>query len=527
MVDLGTDGQTARQPAIRFRNVWKTYIENIPVLSGVNLDVPHGMVTALVGANGSGKSTLVKILSGYHAPDKDSQIWIDGQLVEGHVSPEVARAAGLRFVHQDSVLVHGLSVLDNMLIGNYRTGFANHIHWAEERASVQATLDRWDIDVDVMDDPRNLSLATVAKLAVLRAIRTTGDEHLSGLILDEPTAALGRDDAREVLSWMRELAVKENVGVLLIGHRIEEILSASDKVAVLRSGQIVAEEPSNRLNRQGLVQHIIGRPIESFYPDRGDTVSDEPALDVKQLSGRGVSTMSFSLGKGEVLGVTGLPGSGFEDVPYLLMDPSSGAHGSMLLAGKELDIRWSSIAARVRHGLSLVPDDRKRRALATQLSLRENLSLPRVKSFIRRGLLRRTDEANEAESLMRKYGVKASSPGVSASSLSGGNQQKVVLAKWMSTKPSVLIVHEPTQGVDVGAKAEIFQLIATSAAAGMSTMIVSVEYEDLAHLCDRVLVMGDGHVTSELSGSQLTTHNLTAAVFMASHNKSANDRSAA
>ncbi|MCU1607274.1 MAG: Monosaccharide transporter ATP-binding protein family [Modestobacter sp.] len=508
-------------PAIRLRDVVKTYVVGIPVLSGVDLDVPHGLVTALVGANGCGKSTLVKILSGYHAPDKGSQIWINGQEVEGHVSPEAARAAGLRFVHQDSTLVHGLSVLDNMLVGNYRTGFGYHIRWAAERASVQAELDRWHIDVDVRDDPRDLPLATVAKLAIVRAMRTTGDEHLSGLVLDEPTAALGRDDAREMLTWTRELAAREDVGVLLIGHRIEEILSAADKVAVLRSGRIVAEQASAELTRERLVQHIVGRPVDAFYPDRSGTVSDSAALEVAHLRGRGVADLSFSLARGEVLGVTGLPGSGFEDVPYLLMDPASGAQGQLRLGGEDLDPQRSSIATRVDRGMALVPDDRKRRAIATDLSLRENLCLPRLRTFIRRGLLHRSEEATEAERLIDEYGVQASGSRVAASSLSGGNQQKVVLAKWMSTRPSVLVVHEPTHGVDVGAKADIFQLLASAAEAGMSTVIVSVECEDLAHLCDRVLVMGDGHVAAELSGSQLTTDQLTTAVFMAARQDSA------
>jgi ribose transport system ATP-binding protein len=514
-------GSRSGEPAIRLRGVVKTYVTGIPVLSGVDLDVRHGMVTALVGANGCGKSTLVKILSGYHAPDKGSQIWIDGQLVDGHISPEAARAAGLRFVHQDATLVHGLSVLDNMLVGNYRTGFARHIRWADERASVQAELDRWHIDVDVRDDPRDLPLATVAKLAVVRAMRTTGDEHLSGLVLDEPTAALGRDDAREMLTWTRELAARENVGVLLIGHRIEEILSAADTVAVLRSGRIVAEEATADLTRESLVQQIVGRPVDSFYPDRSGTVSDAAALEVTHLRGRGVADLSFSLARGEVLGVTGLPGSGFEDVPYLLMDPASGAQGQVRLAGEDLDPHRTSIATRVARGMALVPDDRKRRAIATDLSLRENLSLPRLRRFVRRGLLRRGEEAAEADRLIGEFGVKAAGSRVAASSLSGGNQQKVVLAKWMSTDPSVLVVHEPTHGVDVGAKADIFQLIASSAAAGMSTVIVSVECEDLAHLCDRVLVLGDGHVATELSGPQLTPDHLTTAVFMAARHEPA------
>jgi ribose transport system ATP-binding protein len=512
MVETQRMARTATDPAIRFRGVSKSYVEGIQVLSGVDLDIPYGAVTALVGANGSGKSTLVKILSGYHAPDSESSIWIDGVSVHGSVTPEVARSAGLRFVHQDAALVSGVSVLENMLVGAYRRAVGGRVRWADERWSVEQLLARWHIeDVDVLADPRELSPATASKLAVLRALRTTGDERITGLVLDEPTAALDHDDSQELLAWVRTLAVRKKVGVLLIGHRIQEILRTADRVAVLRSGRIVLEAPAASLTEESLVREIVGAEIGSFYPDRANIVEQERVLSVAGLMGGRVKGVTFDLHRGEVLGVTGLIGSGFEDIPYLLMDPAAGAIGEIELQGVAVDPDHTSIAERLRQGLALVPAERKRRALAVDLSLRENVVLPRLWSFLRRGRLDRRAEALDTSDLLRRFGVTPPDSGLAASNLSGGNQQKVVLAKWMSVAPAVLIIHEPTMGVDVGAKAEIFRLIAESAQAGLSTLIVSVEYEDLARICDRVLVVSGGLIVAELQGETLAVETITAA----------------
>ena len=510
------DGGPGDQPAIRLRNIRKSYIEGIPVLVDVDLDIPRGQVTALVGANGSGKSTLVKILSGYQAPDAGSEILIGGRRVEGGVHAEEARAAGMRFVHQDAMLVPGVSVLDNMLVGAYRTGFMGRIKWRAERRSVQEMLDRWGIDVDLDRDPGELPLATAAKLAVIRALRTEPGEHISALVLDEPTASLGKADSEELLSWVRELAQREDVGVLLIGHRIDEILGTSDRVAVLRAGRIVVESPAAELTPELLVNQIVGAELESFYPERDAAAeADEGiALRVRGLSHHRLREASFEVRRGEILGVTGLVGSGFEDLPYALVDPELKAEGTMSIGPTEVDLRRTSIAERLALGLALVPADRKNRALALDLSLRENLVLPRLRSFARRGGLDRKLEHTDSIEVLGQFGVRPSDARLAASSLSGGNQQKVVLAKWMTVRPSVLVIHEPTIGVDVGAKSDIFKLIADSAAEGLSTVVASVEYEDLAHLCDRVLVIGDGRIVAELSGEALSTESITAAALM-------------
>jgi len=323
---------------------------------------------------------------------------------------------------------------------------------------------------------------------------------------------LGRDDAAEMLGWVRELARGRDVGVLLIGHRLEEILATADRVAVLRNGRIVADTPVTQLDHDRLVEQIVGRAIDAYYPERG-TETGQPVLQVTDLRGAAVRGISFSVAAGELLGITGLPGSGFEDVPYLLMDPQSGARGELVLAGREIRVATTPVRTRVQAGLALVPADRKRRGLATSVSVTGNVGLPHLRRFRRWAGLSARAEHRLASGVVHDYAVSPADPGAVTGNLSGGNQQKLVIGKWMSTRPRVLVVHEPTQAVDVGAKAEIFRLLADAAADGMAAVVVSVEYDDLAHLCDRVLVVGAGRIVAELAGVELGPESLATAAF--------------
>ncbi|TQK69061.1 sugar ABC transporter ATP-binding protein [Nocardioides sp. SLBN-35] len=497
---------------IELRDVRKSYVPGIAVLQGVDLDVRAGEVTALVGANGSGKSTLVKILSGYHEPDRGSRVRFGDQIMEGHIHPAQARAAGVRFVHQDSRMVTGVSVLENLLVDRLGTASLDRLDWPAERRRAQAFLDEHRITVDVREDAGSVSLADAAKIAIARAAGPESDTGLRALILDEPTAALGRDDAAEMLDWARALARGRGVGVLLIGHRLEEILATADRVAVLRNGRIVADTLVAELDHDRLVEQIVGHAIDAYYPER-EGATGAPVLEVGDLRGGEVRGISFTVAAGEVLGVTGLPGSGFEDLPYLLMDPRAGARGALTVAGREIQVARTPVRTRVQAGLALVPADRKRRALATSVSVTGNVGLPHLRRFRTWSGLSARAEHHLADGVVRDYAVSPADARVITGNLSGGNQQKVVIGKWMSTRPRVLVVHEPTQAVDVGAKAEIFKLLADAAAEGMAAVIVSVEYDDLAHLCDRVLVVGAGRVVAELSGDALSPESLATAAY--------------
>lgn len=497
--------------ALRVRGIRKSYVEGVSVLDGVDLAVPSGRVTALVGANGSGKSTLVKVLSGYHPADAGT-VEIRGRQVAG-ISAELLRSSGVRFVHQESTIVPGLSVVENLAVGGYETR-AGRIRWRREAARVRDLLAEWGIDVDPAADAGTLGSATIAKLGMLKAIRMRPhDEPVHAVVLDEPTAALGQDDAAELLGWLRTMAERRDVGVLFISHRAEEILAYADRVSVLRGGRVVADLATDGLTPDELVAHIVGRSLETYYPVR-DVLIGEPRLVLEQARGGGVAELSLTVRAGETVGVTGAPGSGFEDVPLLLVDPGAAEAGSVTVDGERESLTRASIPRRAQLGMALVPDERKRRALAADLSVRENLALPRLRSFRRGALHRLRQEQRDAQLLVEQFGISPRSIAPAASRLSGGNQQKVVLAKWLSTRPKVLIVHEPTQAVDVGAKAEIFRLLAAAARDGVAVVIVSVEHEDLARLCDRVVVFGAGRVVAELAGDELTADRIATAALV-------------
>jgi ribose transport system ATP-binding protein len=507
-----TGGSGEPSPAFELRKVTKSYVEGVPVLDRLDLSLARGAVTGLVGANGSGKSTLVRLLSGYHRADPGSDLVVDGVSLGNGISADEARKAGIRFVHQDSGLLPGLSTIENMLVGRYHTGIAGRIRWREERRSVQTLLDAWGVDAALDTEVGTLPLATVAKLAILRALRTDDDEPLTAVVLDEPTAALGTGDAQELLEWLRRLATEQDVGVLFISHRLDEIFNVADDVAVLRAGRIVARGRVDDFDHASLVEAIIGTKIERFYPEREAHSLGTARLAVARLTGGDVKDLSFEVHAGEVLGVTGLPGSGFDDVPYLVCDPGTRARGSITVDGDTLRPK-APIHERIRRGLILVPGDRKRKAVAAKMTVRENLTLPRLPEFIRRGRLDRTAEDRVARDLVADFGIKAPGTEVPMSQLSGGNQQKVVLGRWLSTAPGVLVLHEPTHGVDVAAKAEIFALIADATRHGMAVVIASAEYDDLANVCGRVVVLAGGSACADLTGDALTSEAIGAAAF--------------
>jgi len=302
------------------------------------------------------------------------------------------------------------------------------------------------------------------------------------------------------------------VGVLFISHRIEEILSFADRVAVLRGGKVIADLDTEGLQADDLVAQIVGRSLDSYYPERSGSIG-LPRFAVEGARGGSVEMLGFEVRAGETVGITGAPGSGFEEVPMLLVDPTAASAGTLIVDGERVDLRGGSIARRRALGIALVPDERKRRALAGELSVRENIALPRLSSFRRGVLHRQSRERQDADALVARFGVDPATSAPAANRLSGGNQQKVVLAKWLSTEPSVLIVHEPTQAVDVGAKSEIFRVLVDTARAGVAVVIVSVEHEDLARLCDRVLVLRGGRVAAELAGAALTAEVIASAAF--------------
>lgn len=505
-------------PRLEIRNVSKSFVTGRPVLSGVDFSVLPGEIHALAGANGSGKSTMVKILAGYHHPDDGTEIFVSGRPMSLPIHPQEIRRAGVRFVHQDNGFIAGMSVLDNMCLGRgYSCGPGWKIKWREERSSIREELARHKVSVDLESDAKHLSVAVRAKLAIIRALYCRPGEELSTVVLDEPTAAMGREEAAGLGVWLRELASREGIGVLFIGHRPQELREIADRVSVLRNGKIVASFKSSETTNEDIVEALVGSRIGSFYPARRNSVSDPNAVfQVENLNGPKISDISFSLYSGEIVGITGLQGSGFEEVPYLLFDSDRGASGKILQKGSEIDLQRASIAEHIARGMVLVPGDRANHSIVTELSIRENITQPKLHRFVKKGLLRSREERLDAQQVAHAFGVTPVGLETRVGALSGGNQQKVVVGKWMALAPEVIILHEPTEGIDVVAKKEIFKLMSERAASGAAVLVSTIEYEDLAHICDRILVFGHGKIRMELKGDEVSGDDVVRAAFQAS-----------
>jgi ribose transport system ATP-binding protein len=350
-----------------------------------------------------------------------------------------------------------------------------------------------------------------ALLAIARAFLDV-TEHLGEpqgrgvLILDEPTAFLPAADVERLFSAVHRAAA-EGTGVIYISHRTEEILELTDSVSVLRDGVLVRTAQTGELDQTQLVELILGEQLENFYPHLSSP-SNREALVVSGLSGDLVHEVSLSLNEGEIVGVTGINGAGYEELPYLLFGATPPRSGTISIKGRrELAVGFAPRRA-IRGGLALLPADRQSLSGAQELTVFENVSLPLLRRFIKFGRISRRQERAAVETVLRDYAVKPPDGKALLRQLSGGNQQKALLGKWLQLQPSVLLLHEPTQGVDVGAKKEIFGRIEQAAAEGAAVLVASSEYEDLAHLCHRVVVLRDGRVTAELIGGELTEENI-------------------
>ena len=488
-------------------------------LERASLDVAPGEVHALVGQNGSGKSTLIKLLSGYHVPD-DGTLAIRGVELRPPLSPGKLRRLGVAFVHQDLGLVETMSVLDNLRVGRYETGFAGRIRWRDERARARTLLHTFGVDIDPRVPVGRLSQTEKAIVAVVRALQ--GFDELEGaglLVLDEPTASLPENEVERLFAAVRR-AKERGSSVLFVSHRLDEVLEISDRVSVLRDGRLVATRATSSLDERSLVALILGRDLGELYPDIAHSPA-APVLEVSTLSGAVARAVSFALREGEILGLTGLVGAGHDEVPYLLVGARPATSGDVSVAGRRLDI--SSPNAAVRAGIALLPADRHRLAGIPRATVRENVTLPTLTAYRRLRGIDRGRERRDAQQVIERLQVSPRDPERRLVQLSGGNQQKALLGRWLKLGPPVLVLHEPTQGIDVGSRQAIFRILEETAAEGTSILYASSEYDDLAHLCDRVLVFRRGRVVRELSGARLTHDAIVDACYEASTTATAVD----
>jgi ribose transport system ATP-binding protein len=499
------------RPILSIRDVSKSF-GSTRALDRVSLDVGPGEIHALLGQNGSGKSTLIKILSGFHASDGGS-VELRGEPLQLPLPAAELRKRGLAFVHQELGLVDTLSVLENVRVGRFETGFGWRVRWRSERARTRALLRRFDLDVDPRTPVGRLRRTERAIVAIIRALddmRTLGADG-GLLVLDEPTASLPEDEARLLFAAMHRVA-ETGSSVLFVTHRLEEVVAVCDVVSVLRDGRHVATQPIEALDEPRLIELVLGRQLDALYPDVEHEAA-EPVLEVAGLGGATVRDVSFRVRSGEIVGLTGLVGAGYDEVPYLVYGARRATEGVVTIGGDAVGAASPHRARRL--GVALLPGDRQRQAGIPRATVKENVTLPVLRRYSRLGRLEHRRERRDVRGVLERFRVHPPDPDRPLAALSGGNQQKALLARWVETRPRVLLLHEPTQGVDVGSRRDIFELLQGAVAGGTAVVYASAEHEDLAHLCDRVLVFRRGRLARELSGTGLTKQSIASACYAA------------
>ena len=499
--------QAARPPAVAARRISKRF-GGVQALHEVSIVVQRGEVHGLLGENGSGKSTLVNILAGYHAPQPGGELEIDGHTVDLPLRPAEAGDRGLAFVHQDLGLIPSLSVTENVRIAELAAASSPFISWARERRLAQAVLDQLGLEVDAAAIVADLPLVQRAQVAIARAVgelpaRGTGEPG-GLLVLDEAAAYLPRSERHHLFGLVREVAAA-GTAVLFVSHDLDEALAITDRITVLREGRNAATVKTGDVDVGRLIELIVGVAPGSAPASPIDPAPSATAVGatVTGLSGAVVRDVSFAIGAGEVVGLTGLVGSGFDEIPYLVYGALPARDGRLAL-GTAFDLAEMSPERAIAAGIALVPGDRARDGGVASLSVGANVTLPVLGRYAsRRGLDRRGMDRSAA-ALLARHDVRPADPAVLLGALSGGNQQKALLAKWIAAGPRLLLLDEPTRGVDVGARARIAATLAALTRDGVATLCASSDHHELALLCHRVLVFGEGTIRSELAGAELT-----------------------
>ncbi len=485
-------------PRLEVRHLSKSFRAS-RALADVSLEIAPGEIHGLVGENGSGKSTLIKILSGFHRPDGGGELLIDGRPLELPVRPAAMRKFGLSVVHQDLGLVESFSVVENMRVGLFGVRrFSRAIRWRQERELARASLAALGADVEPDTRVAELSAAERAEVAIARALQRHGRGR--GLVMfDESTRALPREPRRRFHSLLREITAGGG-SVLLVSHQLEEVLEYTDRVTVLRDGRVTASGvPVDELTEHQLIRLMLGRELTRASRRVSTGPTRAPAAEIRGLCGQVVTDLDLSVGAGEILGLTGLLGSGFEEASYLIAGDRRATAGTVSVAGRTLELPSASIPDLLDAGIALIPERRERDGLAFSETVVDNVTLPRLRtrgSAVHLGSAWRDEEA---EWVLRELGLRPADPRMLVGQLSGGNQQKVLVGKWLCGDPKLLVLHEPTQGVDVGAREALERAIGRAAERGAAVILAGMDTGELAGMCDRVLVMRAGRVWQELT----------------------------
>lgn len=503
-------------PALLAQKVSKIFGTS-KVLDGVSLCVMPGEVHGLLGANGSGKSTLIKTIAGLHAPEPGAELILYGEGVPFPLPAGGARKNGLAFVHQHLALMPSLTVLENMMLSDLATGRNWRIDWRGARRHCEAVLAGFDIRIDTAARVADLSQSDRALVAITRAfdeLRRNAPPGRGILILDEPTPFLPKSGVDQLFGLIR--AVKaEGVSVILVAHDIDEIREITDRATILRDGRVAGTVVSAEADRERFMELIMGERVSLFQASRSLPDAAPVTARVRGLSCAPAEDVGFEIRAGEILGLTGLIGSGFDRVPEALFGARPASSGTVETGGETLPLAAMTPGAAMARGMAFLPSDRLGRAGAGSLSIADNISLPVLGRFRNALGIGWGAIQSHCLDLGRRYDVRPNRPDLRLSALSGGNAQKVLMAKWLQTQPRLLMLDEPTQGVDVGARQRLFQALDEAARAGSAILIASTDPEQLAQLCHRVLVFSRGRIAAELSGEAISKDAISAATLSA------------
>jgi ABC-type sugar transport system ATPase subunit len=491
------------KPILELEHISKKF-PGVQALQDVRFDVCAGEVHALLGENGAGKSTLIKIISGVHRPDT-GEIRIDGNRVS-FSNPREAQTRGVATIYQELSLYPELTVAENIFMGHAPRGLLGSVNWREMRQRAREILLSLDItDLDVDEKIGGLSVGKRQRVEIAKALSL----NARILIMDEPTAALTEADVQRLFGIVRRLR-ERGVGIIYISHRLEEVFTLSDRVTVLRDGQYVGTKPTSEVSSDELIRMMVGRTVENMFPKVHAVIGD-PVLEVRDLWRKPICRgVSMTLRAGEIVGLAGLVGSGRSEFAQTVFGFSPAQSGEIFLNGQAVKIRNPGEA--MRYGIAYVPEDRGTQGLIRQMRLRENVSLAILRTLTRTGFVAGKAERDLASESIDQLSIRAYSSEQVVNKLSGGNQQKVVVAKWLASKPKVLIMDEPTRGVDVGAKAEIHRLLGELAQSGIAILMISSELPEVLGMSDRVIVMREGRVVAEFDRTAATQENVVAAM---------------
>lgn len=498
---VGSAPQGSGVPLLEMRNISKGF-PGVQALDHVSIDVMPGEVHGLVGENGAGKSTLMKILSGVYAKDSGEIVFRGCSL--DVINPKIAQALGIVTIYQELNLVPNMTVAANIFLGREcrKGGILGVCDDKRMFSEAQELLNSLGVEISAKTLVSDLGVAQQQMVEIAKAVSS----EVKLLVMDEPTSTLTSREIGTLFALVRRLK-GEGMSIIFISHRLEEVLAITDRVTVLRDGRNVGTLETRDATKDTLVKMMVGREIQELYPSVGKE-RGAAVLEVRNLRGGRVKQVSLSLHAGEVLGVAGLVGAGRTEAARMIFGVDQREAGDIYVDGRK--VRMSSPLEAIRLGLGFVPEDRKEQGLILDMAVAHNITLAGLRDFSQRGVINNAKESVRASQLVETLQIRTPSLDKKVRDLSGGNQQKVILARWLLLKPRVLILDEPTRGIDVGAKVEIYHLIRNLAAQGVGIILISSELPELLGLSDRVIVMAEGRVTGEFTGTEATQEALMA-----------------